>query len=117
MSISCSCGAEGLEPLIFSCTTPKARRSHTCCECSETIVPGERYELFKGRWDDGWETYKTCSVCVRIRDQLCSDGFVFRGLREAIWDRLGVDYVTGDVYEDEDLERWHRSQYKAGAEV
>ena len=77
----------------------KARKEHVCCECDETIKPGEMYEHVTGKWEDEIMTYKTCDLCVRIRNEYCCS-WVFGQLREEIRQALGVDYVSGWVEED-----------------
>ena len=67
-------------PDVFSQTTRRARRNHTCCECDLMIRPGERYEVIKGLWYVRWETYKTCLSC-------------------AAWRKVAVDYIAPDYEE------------------
>lgn len=46
----------------------KARKDHTCIECHKTIHKGQEYAFFKAYYDGiGWETFKTCSRCEKIR--------------------------------------------------
>lgn len=83
-------------PAVSSSQVVKARKAHRCCECGEVIRPGALYECYSGCWDGSWARYRTCLPCMRIRDDLCSCGFVFGQLREAIWEALGMDYITGE---------------------
>jgi hypothetical protein len=53
-------------PQIYACKRPRALKRHKCCECGGTILPGEIYENFAGRWDR-WQTFKTCPDCLRVR--------------------------------------------------
>lgn len=72
-----------------------ARKGHACCECGDMIHPGDRYEHASGL-SDYWWRFKTCMTCRAIRrDHCCS--WVFGNLREAIWDALGVDYISGRI--------------------
>lgn len=52
----------------------KARKPHKCCECNETIAPGQQYERCTGLWDHGFDTFATCLSCVEIRDHFRCDG-------------------------------------------
>lgn len=63
-------------PRFHSEDWPKARKEHKCCECYRTIKPGERYQLFKGCWDGEWETFKTCSDCDELKNQIIGDLYV-----------------------------------------
>jgi len=104
MEISCNCSADVDEyPAVSSYKIRTARKIHKCCECGSDILQGKKYEyvtmLYEGHWDD----YKTCSPCLAIRKRYCPDGYYFGMLREAISECLGMDYVTGYIYwEDED---------------
>jgi len=77
----------------------KARKQHVCCECRATIEPGQRYEYAVGKYEDGgmW-TAKTCMTCRRIRRDFCKS-WTYGGLREALWECLGIDYITGEIAE------------------
>lgn len=98
MGCSCTCSMDYEGPSVFSAKVVKARKTHTCGECGETIQPGECYEVYSGCWEGEWNTHKTCSSCKAIRDDLCSCGYVFGQLREAVGEVLGMDYVTGEHY-------------------
>lgn len=54
-------------PSVYSESTPKARITHTCCECRGKISPGETYHLIKGCWDGEWSDFKTCADCESMR--------------------------------------------------
>lgn len=41
----------------------KARVSHQCYECRETIPAGASYNRVSGKWYDGWEVYRFCLPC------------------------------------------------------
>lgn len=79
----------------------KARKEHVCGECGEMIQPGEKYERAKGLWDGRWEEHKTCIPCTRIRGDIYCDGWYYGCLKNAVWEVLGFDYVTGEYDEEE----------------
>jgi hypothetical protein len=92
--------------LVFDCaavdysqinrtTMRKARKQHCCVECGDPVLPGEQYEENTQIVDEQWQVYRTCLLCCRIRNDLSCGCFVFGDLREAIWDQMGFDYVTG----------------------
>lgn len=57
-----------------TCTTPKARKPHRCCECERTILPGERYQRWTGFWDGSFDTNKSCLPCAEIRTAFTCEG-------------------------------------------
>lgn len=78
-------------PRYIEVTTPRARQAHTCCECGDTISPGEHYERAHGIWDGEWDTFRTCRICTRIRKDLCPCGWLYGDLREVVQDCLEVE--------------------------
>lgn len=71
-----------------SCSTTQiraARKQHKCCECREPIMPGARYEYTSGIWDGQPSSFKTCLLCVEIRNHFaCTSGWEFG----AVWEQL-----------------------------
>jgi hypothetical protein len=92
MQCDCSC-YDGVDATFSKTTWRKARKSHTCAECSAEIRPGERYEVTTGKWDGYMESHKTCKTCVAIRKNYCPGGWVYGELREHISYCLGFDYT------------------------
>lgn len=81
----CCCDSYyGFAADVSSTKIRKARKPHTCCECGDTIGPGQRYEVASGCWEGSWDHFKTCITCVRIRDDLFPCGHVYTGLREMV---------------------------------
>ena len=97
--MKCNCSLDTYDyesPEFHSIDNPMARKTHVCCECGESILPGQTYESASGKWDGDVMTYKTCLVCARIRDDYCWGGYLYGGLRETLWECLGLDYVSGE---------------------
>ncbi len=66
---------------------PTARKEHVCCECDSRISVGESYHLLRGIWDGDFETYKTCDICTRVRDDATRDGgCIYLG---DLWETVG----------------------------
>lgn len=66
-----------------------ARKEHRCTECRKPIVKGEKYELAKGCWDGSWSTFKTCLLCVEIRNRFaCQEGWLFG----EVWNQLEENF-------------------------
>lgn len=77
-----------------SCCTEElrtARKPYRCCECHESIEPGDTYEYVRGLWDDHWATYRTCKTCAQIRNDYCKCGYVYGELGDQISECLGVE--------------------------
>ena len=90
MYCSCDvdCGAE-----VFNHKLPKAKKQHTCCECNQSILPGQFYERDTGMFEGEWLTFKTCLACLAIRNRCCPHGFYYGMLYETIMECLGYDYT------------------------
>ena len=90
----CDTGTGWPGPEFLDVRVRKTRKLRRCCECLCEIGVGERYEYVRGKWEGDWDTFRTCLTCARIRrDYGCS----FGGLREELWDALGMDYVAGET--------------------
>jgi hypothetical protein len=101
--IHCDCSVDVDEmPEFFLTDIVKARKEHKCCECDAKISVGEKYERVKGKWSGEIFTFKTCLICKRIREDYCPTGWEYGGLQEAIWECLGLNYVTGETAYDDD---------------
>ena len=77
-----------------------ARKVYRCDECGHVIEPGESYEYYRGLFEWGWDTYRTCWFCVKVRDDFFQCGYIFGGLREAFSECYGWDYVDGPQSDD-----------------
>lgn len=84
-------------PSVFTQKVVKARKLHKCCECKRAIVPGEKYLREQGKWDDTWESFKTCKECYEIRKAFC-ESYLYGQLYFAIFESLR----DGDGAIDED---------------
>lgn len=43
-----------------------ARTEHRCCECRNSIQPGERYYYVSGVWDGQGRSFKQCADCAEL---------------------------------------------------
>lgn len=85
----------------------KARVEHQCCECHQPILPGAKYEIATGVYEESFWQAKTCMICRAIRDDLC-DGYVYGALWKEI-ERLyglGFDKILED--DDRKTQCWDR---------
>lgn len=80
---------------VYRKSHPRAQKDHTCSECGTAIRKGERYEHVKGLWDGEWSTFRTCSLCVEIRDHFACDGFIFQTLWEDLENNFFPDMKAG----------------------
>lgn len=101
MSISCDCSNDsGESPEFYKESQHTARKTYKCCECGESIEPGQKYHKAVGVWYGDFRTYRTCIPCDNIRERYCPYGFVFGELSEAISNCIGFDYR--EVPEDDE---------------
>lgn len=89
--MSCCSVFDGDRPSVCHESIRRARREWRCCECGEPIVPGARYQEDRGVWEGEWRVFRTCLACAAMRADLCSRGWVYGDLREAIGECLGID--------------------------
>lgn len=74
----------------------KARKPHKCCECHDEIPAGAKYESCTGKWDGDLQTYKTCMLCVEIRNKFsCHGSWTFTTAWEQLRDNLFERMTTG----------------------
>ena len=92
----CYCDYETFS--FYDARNVKARKEHTCCECGETIKPGDTYERAATVLHGVFRCYKTCLLCCLIRRDYCA---AYTMLRETIWEGLGIDYM-GEWEDDDD---------------
>lgn len=70
-------------------TLRTARKEHQCCECRDPIAKGDRYEYVSGIWDRQPLVYKTCLLCVEIRNHFaCESGWIY----EQLWEDLRENF-------------------------
>lgn len=62
---SCSCDYDPPEFIVIE--TRKARKSHRCYECRADIPPRETYEHVRGKWEGEIYTFRTCALCLELR--------------------------------------------------
>lgn len=70
------------EPEFVNRKMARAAKEHICTECSRTITKGEKYEYVVGTWYGEFRTYKTCSDCLSVREELFDDNWFY----ECIWE-------------------------------
>lgn len=97
MSVICCplSGAGDDGPSCSTTTRPRARKEHTCCECTESIAVGATYERVTGIWDGSAGAFATCLSCVEIRDHFACDGFTFGELWRDLEDHFFPDMKAG----------------------
>lgn len=88
MDCDCSC-TDYLRNDVYRSDMRTARKPHKCCECQDTIGPGQRYEDVAALTEGGWWTAKTCEPCKYMRNHYCPDGFCHGGLAETLMECLG----------------------------
>lgn len=105
----------GCEAEFYDVTTPKARKTHQCTECGNAIQPGENYERTTAKWVGDLSTFKTCLLCVEIRNKFsCAGGWsfgcVWEDLTEGLFWHLTFGCLEGlsPAAREKVLERWRK---------
>ncbi len=81
-------GNDGDGPSCSNVEVRKARKEHVCGECREPIARGTKYEYATGVWDGRPDTFKTCLMCVEIRDHFACEGWIY----EQLWNDLEENF-------------------------
>ena len=66
----------------------RARKSHKCVECAETIAVGDKYAYAVGKNEGDFFSVRTCLPCDEIRRAFCCDGWIFGELWREIHEQL-----------------------------
>jgi hypothetical protein len=81
-------GNDGEGPSCSSRAVRKARKEHVCSECREPIPKGAKYDYASGVWDGRPDSFKTCLLCVEIRDHFACEGWIY----ETLWSDLTENF-------------------------
>ena len=66
-----------------------ARKPHVCVECRKPITKGTKHEFYKGLYDGHIDTFRTCLLCVEIRDHFaCGEGWLYG----EVWNQLEENF-------------------------
>lgn len=95
------CKIDGLQfyenaPNPFNVQMRRARKSYHCCECHSYIEPYTLYEVATGKWEGGWDEFKTCAACVEIRDKFM-DGFTYGDIWEYLREECTSTITIADL--------------------
>jgi hypothetical protein len=63
-----ACSCDYAAPEFMSQNVRTARKVHQCYECGCSIDPGTKYEETFGKWEGDISHFKTCHLCLEIRD-------------------------------------------------
>lgn len=88
-------GNDGDQASVSLVTTPKAGKAHQCCECGDAIPRGAKHELYKLLSDGRWSAYRTCLLCVEIRNHFACDGWIFQYLWSDLQDNFFPEMKAG----------------------
>lgn len=65
-----------------------AKKTHVCCECNKTIIPGEKYRYTWGVRNKKSQVYKRCIDCQSIADAYFCDTVSFTRLNKELMNVL-----------------------------
>jgi hypothetical protein len=113
-------GIDDYEPPSFCLIEIRlAKKTHICCECKQEIKSRQKYEYTSGRWDERFETYKTCMICKDIRESFCCNGWEYTTLWSDIYENLFPIMTTGCLNKLSTveakkllLEKWNEWKFK-----
>lgn len=88
-------GNDGPAPSCHSRDTRRARKEHVCNECREKIARGERYEYVSGVWDGRPDSFKTCLLCVEIRNHFACEGWIYGEVWSDLRENFFPDMAAG----------------------
>ncbi len=69
-----------------------ARKCYDCCECSHTILKGEKHHYLKAKHNGEFCYYRTCMDC----DSVALSFFSVLRMYRCIWDDLDVHTSSSD---------------------
>jgi hypothetical protein len=91
-------GDEGM-PAVYNTQIRRARRQHECRDSGDRIEIGQSYEVATGLYEWGWGQYKTCLLCVAVREEAIARVENFLSYHGGLFDELDEHVV-----EDQDPE-------------
>ncbi len=80
-------------PDVFEQKFPTAKKEYKCCECGQTINPGEKYESAFGVWSGEARRFKRCPICVKTIDFIYGGVCPYQGLDEMLWNDLALETI------------------------
>jgi len=87
--------SDGGGPSCSSTAIRAARKEHVCGECRCVIPKGTRYEYATGVWDGRPDSFKTCLLCVEIRDHFACEGWIYEQLWGDLQESFFPDMTCG----------------------
>lgn len=57
-------------PEFYDRNFVKGSKPHKCIECLRVIEVGESQEVVSGKWEGDFETFRTCMMCVDLRESM-----------------------------------------------
>lgn len=73
----------------------RAAKPWHCNECGAEITTGQRYEYAVGKWADEVAWFRTCLLCMEIRDHFACHGFSYGELWRDLEDNFFPDMRAG----------------------
>jgi len=83
-------------PQIYNTRMIVGRKDHKCCECDEIIPKGTEHEIAKGLFEGAWFEYRTCRVCLSVRNHLFKCGWNHSCMWEDIREMMRMQLPAGE---------------------
>ena len=109
-----------LLPDVYGVKYRHARKEHKCCECNGLISKGEWYFYHHGVWDSQGRSFKVCSDCEQLRQEInkyhehWEDYSPFGELSEDVFGMqdifFGCWYINTKIKRGADIPAWMLEQ-------
>lgn len=103
-------------PKIYRDDIRLAYKKHKCYECDSIISKGEIYHVFTGLWD-GWNSFKSCSSCNKLRheiDSASNEPICFGELQDHVFEGSDTDqmkrFIDNMILRDTIIPEWMREK-------
>ena len=78
----CDCELNG--PEFYDVNIVRGRMAHKCCECLRVIPQAELQEVASGKWEGGFDTFRTCMLWVDMRNEMTLESWAHGYLIEEV---------------------------------
>lgn len=102
------CDCNDRSPSFYTRKIVKGRKEHRCQECLRTIVKGEPHEVSKGKWEDDFETFRTCQLCLDMVNEIGLDCYCHSELFESVDESYFPDIESVAVFQRRRKQNWDR---------
>lgn len=96
MNTDCYCDAD-LPHRRYLAIRQVAKKRYVCDECGVAILPNDRFEWSRGKWNTRWSLVRTCAFCLAQRDMIETRANCFCWLHGTLRENM-ADFLTEEGY-------------------